>query len=104
MTKELSLLDFSIIVFYLFGVMCLGYYFYRRKQNTTEKYFAAKRSIPGWATLTMNKTIDLGRFNSTLHKLIIGVLGHFVLFGFGLAASLFNKDVIPANRTMTYWG
>src|SRR6185312_4037852 len=41
-------LDFIIIAAYLAGLVAIGLRFARR-QTTTENYFVAKRSIPGWA-------------------------------------------------------
>ena len=40
-------IDTSIVVVYLSGVALLGVYFSRR-QKTTEDYFLAARSVPGW--------------------------------------------------------
>lgn len=42
-------LDLFIIALYMGGLVGIGLYFARR-QTTTENYFIAKRSIPGWAT------------------------------------------------------
>ena len=41
-------LDFIIIVAYLAGLVAIGLRFARR-QRTTEQYFVAGRSVPGWA-------------------------------------------------------
>ena len=41
-------LDIAVIALYMVGLVSIGLYFSRR-QKTTEDYFVAKRSIPGWA-------------------------------------------------------
>jgi len=41
-------LDIFVIALYMAGLVGIGLYFARR-QTTTENYFIAKRSIPGWA-------------------------------------------------------
>jgi SSS family solute:Na+ symporter len=41
-------IDFSILVAYLCTLVMIGLRFSRR-QNTTEAYYVAKRSIPAWA-------------------------------------------------------
>jgi SSS family solute:Na+ symporter len=41
-------LDIFVIAVYIAGLVGIGLYFARR-QTTTENYFVAKRSIPGWA-------------------------------------------------------
>ena len=41
-------LDLFVIALYMVGLVGIGLYFARR-QTTTENYFIAKRSIPGWA-------------------------------------------------------
>jgi SSS family solute:Na+ symporter len=41
-------LDFIIIAAYLAGLVAIGLHFARR-QRTTEQYFVAGRSVPGWA-------------------------------------------------------
>ena len=45
--STVSPIDTSIVVVYLSGVALLGVYFSRR-QKTTEDYFLAARSVPGW--------------------------------------------------------
>jgi Na+/proline symporter len=42
-------LDVFVIVAYMAALVWIGLRFSRR-QNSTERYFVAKRSIPGWAT------------------------------------------------------
>jgi SSS family solute:Na+ symporter len=42
-------LDVIVIVVYMAALVSIGVRFSRR-QNSTERYFVAKRSIPGWAT------------------------------------------------------
>lgn len=42
-------IDFAVIVLYMAAILAIGLRFSRR-QTSTERYFTAKRSIPGWAT------------------------------------------------------
>jgi len=46
--SNLRWLDIAIILLYLAGVACIGFWFARR-QTSTEAYFVARRSIPHWA-------------------------------------------------------
>jgi SSS family solute:Na+ symporter len=41
-------LDFAVILIYLVGMAMFGLWFARR-QTSTERYFVAQRSVPGWA-------------------------------------------------------
>ncbi|MFP4054521.1 MAG: sodium:solute symporter family transporter [Phycisphaerae bacterium] len=40
--------DFTVIAAYIFGMMCIGWYFSRREKNTDD-YFLGGRKIPWWA-------------------------------------------------------
>ena len=42
-------IDLAVIVVYMAAILAIGLRFSRR-QTSTERYFTAKRSIPGWAT------------------------------------------------------
>ncbi|MPY90406.1 MAG: sodium/solute symporter [Luteitalea sp.] len=46
--KALQTLDFVVIVIYLAAIAAIGLW-YARSQRTTDDYFLAGRSIPGWA-------------------------------------------------------
>lgn len=53
----MSILDFFVIGCYVGGLIGIGAYFSRR-QKTTDEYFVANRSIPGWAAgLSLMATI-----------------------------------------------
>jgi len=55
--NTLRTLDLIVIAIYFIGVAAIGLWFARR-QNTTETYFVARRSIPSWAMgLSMFATI-----------------------------------------------
>jgi SSS family solute:Na+ symporter len=60
----------------------------------------------GWGILTTgtpeDKIVDMG-FNFEMNPILIGVLGHFVLFGVGYAASLFFPAEKPA-KALTIYG
>ena len=59
-----------------------------------------------WALLTQpgNRVIDLGGLNFELNPILIGVLGHLVLFGTGWIASQLFGGYRPANvEDLTFW-
>jgi solute:Na+ symporter, SSS family len=93
------------------GLFLLG--LFSRRANKQGLYFgiAACVLFTGWAVLTStpigdnNKIIlDLGNFNYTQHKYMLGVYSHFVLFIVGYLASLFfPKPEIDDNLTIYGW-
>jgi SSS family solute:Na+ symporter len=79
--------------------------FFTTRANTKGLYvgIAACVLFTGYALLTSGGFIDLGRYNFTHHKYMLGVYSHLVLFGVGYLASFFfkpNKDI----RHMTFLG
>ena len=48
MTPAVRWVDLAVIVVYMAALVSMGFRFSRR-QTSTERYFVAKRSIPGWA-------------------------------------------------------
>src|SRR5262252_6143766 len=55
--SSLRVLDLIVIAIYFIGVAFIGFSFARR-QNSTETYFVARRSVPHWAMgLSMFATI-----------------------------------------------
>jgi len=95
------------------GLFLLG--IFSRRANKPGLYvgIAACVLFTGWALLTStpigvgaNKRLllDLGRFNFTHHKYMLGVYSHLVLFGVGyLASFLFKSPPVPANLTYQGW-
>ena len=41
-------LDLSIIIFYLAGMLAIGFYYRRFAGKSMKNFFLAGRSIPGW--------------------------------------------------------
>lgn len=79
--------------------------FFTKRANTKGLYvgIAACVLFTGYALLTSNGFVDLGRYNFTHHKYMLGVYSHLVLFVAGYIASFFfkpDKDV----RDMTFYG
>jgi SSS family solute:Na+ symporter len=72
------------------GLFFLGFLTRRATRTGCYAGIAACLIFTGWAVLTEPGTrlIDLGRLNFGLNPILIGVLGHFVLFGVGYAASI----------------
>jgi len=93
------------------GLFLLG--LFSRRANKQGLYFgiAACVLFTGWAVLTStpmgedNKIIlDLGNFNYTQHKYMLGVYSHFVLFIVGyLASFFFPKPELDENLTIYSW-
>lgn len=87
------------------GLFCLG--FFSRTATREGCYvgmgFAAV--FTAWAILTRpgGRIVDLG-FNFPLNPLLIGVLGHLVLFGTGWVASRLMGGHVPEDiERLTYW-
>ena len=79
--------------------------FFTTRANTKGLYvgIAACVLFTGYALLTSEGFIDLGKYNFTQHPYMLGVYSHLVLFGFGYAASFpFRPD--QDVRHMTFYG
>ena len=79
--------------------------FFTTRANTKGLYagIAACVLFTAYALLTSQGYIDLGKYNFTHHKYMLGVYSHLVLFGVGYIGSFFfkpDKDV----RHMTFYG
>lgn len=88
------------------GLFCLG--FFTRTATRTGCYFgiAVAAVFTAWAILTQpgGRVVDLG-FNFGLNPLLIGVLGHIVLFSSGWLASRLLGGHVPLDiERLTYWG
>jgi SSS family solute:Na+ symporter len=93
------------------GLFLLG--LFSRRANKQGLYIGMVACIlfTGWAVLTStpftiggeNKLlIDMGNFNFTHHKYMLGVYSHFVLFGVGYLTSFFFKSEAPAENLTIY--
>ena len=74
----------------LLGLFALGMLFRWTTARGAYAGIASCLLFTAWATLTNNdsQVLDLGRFNYSLSPFLIGVLGHLVLVGVGLAGSV----------------
>lgn len=87
----------SILAGGTLGLFCLGFFSRTATRRGCYVGIGICLAYTTWAILTEPGTriIDLGRFNFPLNPLLIGVLGHLVLFGTGLMASRFLGGYIP---------
>ena len=93
------------------GLFLLGLFSRRANKQGAYIGIAACVVFTGWAVLTStpigeeNKILlDLGEFNYTQHKYMLGVYSHFVLFIVGYFASFFfPKPEIDENLTIYTW-
>jgi len=74
------------------GLFALAFFTKRANRKGVYVGMVACILFTAWALLTSKKIIDLGRFNFTHHKYMLGVYTHFVLFGVGYFASFFFKQ------------
>lgn len=94
------------------GMFLLGLFSKRANKQGLYIGIAASVLFTAWAMLTSTKfdiggqkqiLLDLGNFNFTHHKYMLGVYSHVILFGVGYLASLF----FPAKKVdenLTYYG
>ena len=100
---SLAFLISSIVSGGLAGLFCLAFLTPRANTPGATIGIVACVLFTAWATLTSKEIVDLGDYNFTLHKYMIGVFSHIVLFGCGLLASLlFPAD--GTSRPFTLWG
>jgi SSS family solute:Na+ symporter len=86
------------------GLFCLGFFTKTATREGTYVGMAACVVYTTWAILTQpaGRVIDLG-FNFTLNPLLMGVIGHLVLFGTGYIASRVIGGYIPPDvERLTY--
>ena len=85
------------------GMFFLAFFTTRANKKGLYIGMAACVLFTGYAILTSKGFVDMGRFNFTHHKYMLGVYSHLILFGVGYIASFFfkpDKDV----KDMTYYG
>ena len=95
------------------GLFLLGLFSKRANRQGVNIGIIACVLFTGWAVLTSTKfsiggqdrlLIDMGRFNFSHHKYMLGVYSHIVLFGVGWVASfLFKAPEIDKNLTINGW-
>jgi SSS family solute:Na+ symporter len=81
------------------GLFFLGFLTRRATREGCYWGIAACLLFTAWALLTSPSTggLDLGAFNYRLHPILIGLLGHLILFGVGYVASLVGGGYRPDN-------
>lgn len=90
------------------GIFLLGLLSRRANKQGLYTGVAATVIFTAYAVLTSTKIndeiiLDLGRFNFTHHKYMLGVYSHLIVFVVGYLASLFFKTV-PAEKSLTLYG
>jgi len=93
------------------GMFLLGLFSKRANKQGLYIGIAASVLFTGWAILTSSSIgsgeskrlmLDLGNYNFTHHKYMLGVYSHFVLFGVGWLASFFFKTDMPHKDLTIY--
>jgi SSS family solute:Na+ symporter len=87
------------------GLFCLGFFTRTATRRGCYVGIACAAVFTAWAILTQPgaRMVDLG-FNFPLNPLLIGVLGHLVLFCTGWLASRVLGGHVPADiERLTYW-
>jgi SSS family solute:Na+ symporter len=90
------------------GIFLLGLLSRRANKQGLYTGVAATVIFTAYAVLTSTKIndeliLDLGRFNFTHHKYMLGVYSHLIVFVVGYLASLFFKTA-PAEKSLTLYG
>jgi SSS family solute:Na+ symporter len=96
----------SIVAAGLAGLFLLAFLSPRANRQGAYIGIGACLLFTTWATLTSGKepVWNLGDYNFTLHKVMIGVIAHVVLLVVGLVASYFFPAPPIQDRAMTLWG
>src|SRR5271170_6249349 len=99
----MRILDLIVIGSYMAALVGIGFYFSRR-QNTTEEYFVAGRSIPGWAMgLSLLATIITSvtfiaypgaAYAGDWSLLVPGIMFVAVIAGIGVVVVPFFRHVV----------
>jgi SSS family solute:Na+ symporter len=105
-------LDLSVIVAYMLLMVALGLAFSRR-QTSTERYFVAKRSIPGWAAglsllATMISSVTFIAYPGSAYagdwaNLVPGIMAVLVLAAVGMVIIPFFRHAVGMS-TYEYFG
>ncbi|HRE06837.1 MAG TPA: sodium/solute symporter [Opitutaceae bacterium] len=96
----------SILAGGTLGLFCLGFFSRIATRRGCYVGIAVCLIYTAWAILTQpgGRMLDLGRFNFPLNPLLIGVVGHLVLFSSGWIASRLLGGYRPADvERLTYW-
>jgi SSS family solute:Na+ symporter len=94
----------------LAGMFLLAFFSMRANKQGLWIGIAAALFFTAWAVLTSPVTkgskalLDLGEFNYTWPAVMIGVIAHLIVLIAGWLGSLCFSAVMPADRSMTFWG
>jgi solute:Na+ symporter, SSS family len=87
------------------GLFCLGFFSKTATRSGCYVGIAVCAVYTAWAILTQpgGRVVDMG-FNFPFNPLLIGIIGHGVLFGTGWIASRFLGGYLPPDvERLTYW-
>ena len=90
------------------GLFCLGFFTKRATRSGAVTGIVACLMFSAWALLSQAdsegiRLVDFG-FNWEMNTILIGVFGHFILFGVGYASSLIFRGYRPPNiEDLTIW-
>jgi SSS family solute:Na+ symporter len=94
----------SIVAGGLAGLFLLAFLMPRATRAGAAAGVAAGLLFTAWGTVTENgKILNLGRWNFTWHDYMLGALGHLVVLGVGVAASLLLPGT-PRAAELTWQG
>ena len=82
----------------MLGLFFLGFFTRRATRRGCYLGLAACALFTAWGTLTepSNRLLDLG-CNFPLNPILIGILGHLIVFGVGYGASRLLGGYVPPN-------
>jgi SSS family solute:Na+ symporter len=89
----------------LAGLFLLAFLFPKATKAGALAGIAASLIFTAWATLSEGgKTVDLGRWNFPYHDYVIGAIGHLILLGVGVGASMvLPGEAIGEELTLRGW-
>jgi Na+/proline symporter len=77
----MTLIDYSIIIVYLMGMILIGLYFQRKAAGSIDSYFLGNRNMPWWAlgASGMSSNLDIsGTMINTAFIFALGATGFFI--------------------------
>ncbi|MBN2425910.1 MAG: sodium:solute symporter [Calditrichaceae bacterium] len=77
----MSLLDYSIVMIYIIGMVFVGLYFQRKASGNIDSYFLGNRNLPWWAlgASGMSSNLDIsGTMINTAFIFALGAAGFFI--------------------------
>ena len=80
----MTILDYSIVIVYLIGMVAVGLFFQRRASDSIDSYFLGNRKMPWWAlgASGMASNLDIsGTMINTAFVFAIGAAGFFIRGG-----------------------